>query len=127
METSVYSNIGFLSETSIKELQNYGEEHKANLLGINAGYKIIKRFDRIQSESQILHLDKPDEKEYIRLVLDEVRKRKISTVQIKTTKVTLEKILAKMDITEDEIKIGIHLFQEISAKCREYNSVGTCH
>jgi hypothetical protein len=126
METS-YSNIGFLSENFIKELERYKDKQKTNPLGINGGYQIIKRFDRILSESQTLHLDKPDEKDYIRLIIDEMRDRKITTITIKTAKVTLEKMLKNMEITEDEFRIGKDLFTEISAKCKEYTTKISCH
>jgi len=56
-----------------------------------------------------------------------MKAKKITTIQIKTTKITLEKMLKDKKISEDEIRIGLNFFKEISAKCREYATEPSCH
>jgi len=119
---SGYSNIGFRSESSIKELEIYQKGETANHYIIKDAYRIIKRFDRILSEPKTLHLDKPDEGTYLKIILDELRERKLTTSQIKTTKIALEKILNHIQISDDEIRIGLEFFKEISKKCLEYST-----
>lgn len=127
IEDRVYSNIGFRSESSIKQFEKYKAKEKTNSCLIEDAYRIVERFDLILAEREIFHMERLDEAAYLTLLKDGLGERKLTTIQIKTTKIALEKMLAKKEITEDEIRIGTELFTEISAKCREYVNEKVSH
>jgi hypothetical protein len=120
IEARVYSNIGFRSESSIKEFEKYKTREKTNPLAINDAYAMVKRFDSILAETGVFHMGRTDEEAYLTLLKDGFEEKKLTTITIRTTKIALEKMLKNKEVSEDEIRIGLNLFTEISAKCKEY-------
>jgi len=123
-EKLIYFSIGFKSENSVQAFKNY--KTKPNKFLIQNAYSIIKRFDRIISEKGLFNLSLDDEGMYLNLLLGDPEKKEILeelALKIKPTKVALEKMIAKKEISDEELKTGISFFKEISAKCLQEGAV----
>ncbi|MCK9567977.1 hypothetical protein M0R72_03400 [Candidatus Pacearchaeota archaeon] len=79
IEQRVYSNIGFRSESSIKEFERYQKGEETNSCILEDAYRIVKRFDSILAETGIFHMEREDEGAYLTLLKDGTKRKKNNT------------------------------------------------
>jgi len=110
------SSIGFRSESCIAELVKIKERQPYNSLVLETAESIVDYCDMITSKNQLAVLGVP--MIYFRFLLDDKPAERIESVR--KTKLTLEKITRKKEVSSEEIDLGINFFRELSNKCLEY-------
>jgi hypothetical protein len=115
------SNIGFRSETGIKELVKIKEGKEYNQFYLEDSRAIVNYFDSIINGEFPLISHPPVI--YFKLLFDNPTKEKVES--IKKTKSILEKIAKNENVSPKEIDEGIDFFSKLSQKCLEYLDINS--
>lgn len=112
------SNLEFRSEEGVRELVRIKGKRGYNRFILENSQSIVEYFYSIVNGEFPLISHPPVI--YFELLFNDKSDEKIE--RIKETRLTLEKIAKKEDVSVEEIDEGINFFKELNSKCRDYLS-----